>query len=174
VAILAAGSAAASRRVRLAMLTTVAVVLTADQVSKALILAARPAAGTGWITVRLLRNTGANGGIGAGYPLLVTLVAIAIACVAATAALRVRGRGIALCLAAVVGGALGNLSDRLFRAPGFGRGGVVDWIHLGLMSGSFNVADLAIQIGVLGTIIGLLAGERVHKAGQPTQNASAG
>lgn len=156
------------------MLTTTALVLTADQVSKALILMARPETGTGWITVRLLRNTGANGGIGAGYPLLVTLVAVAIACVAGVVAVRVRSRGIALCLAVVVGGALGNLSDRLFRAPGFGRGGVVDWIHLRLMSGSFNVADLAIQIGVLGTIIGLLAGERAHKAGQSPQNANAG
>lgn len=156
------------------MLTITALVLTADQVSKALILMARPRTGTGWITVRLLRNTGANGGIGASYPLLVTGVAVAIACVAGVVAMRVRGRGTALCLAAVVGGALGNLSDRLLRAPGLGRGGVVDWIHLRLMSGSFNVADLAIQIGVLGTIIGLLAGERAHKAGQPAQNANAG
>ncbi len=173
-AILPEGSAASSRRVSLAMLVTTAVVLTADQVTKALILTARPAAGTGWITVRLVRNLGANGGIGAGYPLLVTLVAAAIAGVAGVIALRVRGRGLALCLAAVVGGALGNLSDRLFRAPGFGRGGVVDWIHLSVIGGSFNVADLAIQIGVLGTVIGLLAGERPRKAAQQAQQAKTG
>lgn len=156
------------------MLVTTAVVLAVDQVSKALVLTIRPAPGTGWVTIRLLRNTGANGGIGAGYPLLVTLVAAAIACVAGVLALRVRGRGIALCLAAVLGGALGNLADRLLRSPGFGRGGVVDWIHVAPVSGSFNVADLAIQIGVLGTVIGLIAGERTHKAGQPAQHAKTG
>jgi signal peptidase II len=174
VAILPEGSAAASRRVRLAMLAITAVVLAADQVSKTLILTLRPAAGTGWVTVRLVRNLGANGGIGAGYPLLVTLVAAAIACVAGVLALRVRNRGIALSLAAVVGGALGNLSDRLFRSPGFGRGGVVDWIHLSAINGSFNLSDLAIQVGVLGTVIGLLAAERPRKASQPAQQAEQG
>jgi signal peptidase II len=156
------------------MLATCALVLAADQVSKTLILALHPAAGTGWVTVRLVRNTGANGGIGAGYPVVVTLVAIAIACVAGAFALRVRGRGLALCLSAVVGGALGNLADRLLRAPGFGRGGVVDWIHIGVVNGSFNLADLAIQLGVLGTVIALLAGERPHRAGQPREHVEAG
>lgn len=173
-AILAEDSAARSARVRWAMVATGAAVLAADQVSKTLVLALHPAAGTGWITVRLVRNTGANGGIGAGYPVLVTLVAAVIAGVAGLLALRVRRRGIAICLAAVVGGALGNLSDRLFRAPGFGRGGVVDWIHLGVLSGSFNMADLAIQFGVLGTVIGLLIGERTAAPSQPREHVNPG
>jgi len=112
-----------------------------------------------------VRNTGASGGIAAGHPVLVTLAAVLIAGAAGMLALRVRGRGIAICLAAVLGGALGNLSDRLFRSPGFGRGAVVDWIHLG-GSGSFNVADMAIQVGVLAAVIAMVAGER---AGQVTQ-----
>jgi signal peptidase II len=174
VAILPEGSAATARGVRLAMLATAAVVLAADQLSKTLVLALRPAAGTGWLTVRLVRNFGANGGIGAGYPMLVTLVAAVIAGVAGVLALRVRHRGIALCLSAVVGGALGNLADRLLRSPGFGRGGVVDWIHIGVVSGSFNLADLAIQLGVLGTVIGLLAGQRPHEAGRPTEHVKPG
>lgn len=149
---------------RWVMAATAAAVLAADQVSKALVLAAHPAAGTGWVNIRLLRNTGANGGIGAGHPVLVTLVAAVIVGVAAVLALRVRRRGMAICLAAVLGGALGNLSDRLLRAPGFGRGGVVDWIHLSVMNGSFNMADLAIQLGVAGTVIGLLFGERAGAA----------
>jgi signal peptidase II len=156
------------------MLATAAAVLAVDQVSKTLVLTLQPAAGTGWLTVKLVRNTGANGGIAAGYPTLVTLVAVVIAGVAGAFALRVRGRGIAFCLAAVVGGALGNLSDRLFRAPGFGRGGVVDWIHIGVVSGSFNVADLAIQFGVLGTVIAMLAAERTGKAGQRRQHVNTG
>jgi len=156
------------------MAAAAAAVVAADQVSKTLVLAMHPVAGTGWLTVRLVRNTGANGGIGSGYPVLVTLVAAVIAIVAAVLALRVRRRGIAICLAAVVGGALGNLSDRLFRAPGFGRGGVVDWIHLGAVSGSFNLADLAIQLGVAGTVIGLLVGERTRTASQPRGHVNPG
>ena len=51
--------------------------------------------------------------------------------------------GWALALGLLLGGALGNLTDRLLRAPGFGRGHVVDFIDYGgLFIG--NVADIAI------------------------------
>jgi signal peptidase II len=147
------------------MAAVAAAVLAADQVSKSLVLGAHPAGdvGPGWISVRLVRNTGASGGLASGYPLLVTLAALAITALAAGFALRARGRAVAVSLAAVLGGAAGNLADRLFRAPGFGRGGVVDWIHLGGRGGSMDVADIAIQLGVLGAIIAMLAGERVRK-----------
>jgi signal peptidase II len=150
-----------SAGVRWAMAATTLAVLAADQVSKSLVLAADPsgAAGAGWISVRLVRNHGASGGLASGYPVLVALAAIAITAVAASFALRARGRVTALCLAAVLGGAAGNLSDRLFRAPGLGRGGVVDWIHLGGRGGSMDVADIAIQLGVLGAIIAIVAGD---------------
>jgi signal peptidase II len=161
VAIIPENSVARSPLMRWAMLAISATVLAADQVSKTLVLALHhPVAGTGWVTVRLVRNTGANGGIAAGYPVLVTLTAIVIAGLAAAFALRARGRGAALCLAAVLGGALGNLSDRLFRAPGFGRGAVVDWIHISPLSGSLNVSDVAIEFGVLGVVLVLLFSER--------------
>jgi signal peptidase II len=168
-------SAARSPRVRLAMLATTAVIVTADQVSKTLVLASHAAAGgTGFVTMRLVRNTGANGGVAAGYPVIVTLVAAAIAVTAVVFALRARGRAMAICLAVVVGGALGNLADRLLRAPGFGRGAVVDWIHLGALNGSFNLADLAIQLGIVGVVITLLASEHLRKATQPGRPRSQG
>jgi signal peptidase II len=159
------GAAVRSAGVRWAMGAIAVAVLAADQVSKSLVLAAHPAGvvGSGWISVRLVRNTGASGGLASGYPVLVTLAALAITALAAAFALRASGRVAAVCLAAVLGGAVGNLSDRIFRAPGFGRGGVVDWIHLGGRGGSLDVADLAIQFGVLGAIIAILAGERVRR-----------
>jgi signal peptidase II len=159
------GAAARSAGVRWAMGTIAVAVLAADQVSKSLVLAAHPAgvAGAGWITVRLVRNTGASGGLASGYPVLVTLAAMAITALAAGLALRARGQIVAVSLATVLAGALGNLSDRIFRAPGFGRGGVVDWIHLAGRGGSLDVADVAIQFGVLGAIIGILAGERLRR-----------
>jgi signal peptidase II len=170
-------SAARSRRVRLAMLATAAVIVAADQISKTIVLASHPAsqtsAGAGFVTIRLVRNTGANGGILAGYPVLVTLVAAAVAGAAIVFALRARGRAMAICLAAVVGGALGNLADRLLRAPGSGRGAVVDWIHPGALNGSFNLADLAIQFGIAGVVIALLAGEHSRRASrQPREHVT--
>jgi signal peptidase II len=160
------------------MLGIAALVLAADQVSKTLILAAFPAAGTGagsgWITVRLVRNTGASGGIASGYPVLVTLAGLLIVCGAITFALRVRGRVAACCLAAVCGGALGNLADRLLRAPGFGRGAVVDWIHVAGRGGSFNVADTAIQLGVIAALIAMVIAERSHNARTAAGEQAAG
>ena len=169
--IIPAGSAVRSPGARLAMAGIAAVVLAADQVAKSLVLAGHPANGTslGWVTVRLARNTGASGGLASGYPVLVTLAALAVTALAAGLAIRARSRGAALCLAAVLGGAGGNLSDRLFRSPGFGRGGVVDWIHLGSGGGSLDLADLAIQFGVLGAIVAMVLAERTRKTRRQEQ-----
>jgi signal peptidase II len=151
-AVIPENSAIRGRGVRWAMLGTAAAVVAADQVSKSLVLRSHPIAGPGLVTVDLVRNTGASGGIAAGYPVLVTLAAIAIACVAGALAIRASARWVAIFLAAVLGGALGNLSDRIFRSPGFGRGG------------SFNVSDLAIQLGVIGAIVAMFVADRSRKA----------
>jgi signal peptidase II len=166
------GAAVRSAGVRRAAGAIAVAVLAADQVSKSLVLAAHPAgvAGSGWISVRLVRNTGASGGLASGYPVLVTLTALAVTALAAGLALRARGRVSALCLAAVLGGAAGNLADRVFRAPGFGRGGVVDWIHFGAGGGSLDIADLAIQFGVLGAVIAIVAGGRVRGTRQARES----
>ena len=159
-AVIPDGAAARSRRVRWAMAAVVVGVVVADQVTKSLVAAGRIADGStfGWVTVRVARNHGASGGIASGYPVLVTIAALAITVLAAALALRAGSRAAAVCLAAVLGGALGNLSDRIFRSPGFGRGGVVDWIHFaaGAGNGSLDVADLAIQFGVLGAVAAML------------------
>ena len=157
-----AGSAARGRAVRWAMLGTVAVVLAADQITKSLVLRLHPVTGSGLVSVRLVRNTGASGGIAAGYPVLVTLAAVAIVALAGTLAVRTRSRAVAICLAAVLGGALGNLSDRLFRAPGLGRGAVVDWIHVAGRGGSFNISDLAIQLGAVAAVVAMFAADRAR------------
>jgi len=152
-------AAARSRRVRWAMVGTVLAVVVADQVTKSLVAAGRSADGSafGPITVAVVRNHGAATGIASGFPLLVTLAALAISAFAAALALRASSRTAAICLAAVLGGALGNLSDRIFRSPGFGRGGVVDWIHVAAGGGgSMDVADLAIQFGVIGAVVAML------------------
>jgi signal peptidase II len=163
-AIIPDGAAARSRRVRWGMAGVAVTVVVADQVTKSLVAAGRIADGSsfGWVTVNVVRNHGASGGIASGYPVLVTIAALAITGLAAAMALRASGRTAAICLAAVLGGALGNLSDRIFRSPGFGRGGVVDWIHFAGGGGSLDVSDLAIQFGVLGAVAALLITSRSH------------
>jgi signal peptidase II len=165
-AVIPAGAAARSPATRLAMAAATAAALAADQATKSLVLAGQIAdgSGPGWVTVRLVRNTGASGGFASSYPLLVTVTAAAITVAAVVLALRARSRAVALSLAVVVAGAAGNLTDRLLRSPGLGRGGVVDWIHFAGRGGSMNLADLAIQLGVLGALAGLVAAGRSRKA----------
>ena len=148
------GAVARSRGARGAMAGITVGVLTADQVTKSLVVAGRLPDGSslGWVTVSVIRNHGATAGIASGYPILVTLVVLALTALAAALTVRTGSRAAALCLAAVVGGALGNLSDRIFRSPGLGRGGVVDWIHFSCGGGSFDLADLALLFGVLGAV----------------------
>jgi hypothetical protein len=75
-------------------------VLAADQVSKPLMLAAHPGPGNGPISVRLVRNTGASFGLGAGHPLVILLVTLAIIVVVAWLMTRTTTAIIALLLAA--------------------------------------------------------------------------
>jgi signal peptidase II len=157
-----------SRALRLAVFGVAALVLAADQVSKSLAVAAGPGrGGGGMISVRLVRNTGASFGIGAGHPLVITLTAAAVLTVALVLLARARSRTVAVSLAAVTGAAVGNLADRLFRGPGFGRGAVVDWIHVAGYPSTFNLADVTIRLGAVCAIIAsLLASPRRTKSGE--------
>lgn len=96
-----------------------------------------------WITLRLIHNPGAAFSVGEGKTWLLTIIAVVVVLVIATAARRVGSLPWALTLGLILGGAIGNLGDRVFRAPGPGRGHVVDFIdYFGLFIG--NVADIAI------------------------------
>ena len=154
-----------SRRTRVAVAGVAALVLAADQATKSAVVAASPRGnGSGLVSLRLVRNTGASFGLGAGHPLLITLIAAAILAVAVALLLRVPSRAVALSLAAVAGGAAGNLADRLFRHPGLGRGAVIDWIHVAFYPPTFNLADVAIRLGALIALIAALAAARQQKS----------
>lgn len=124
-------------------------VLAADQATKAMALA-------GVIPVRVVRNTGASFGIGADHPLIVALIAAVITAGVAVLPARVTRPATAVFLGAVLGGAAGNLADRLLRSPGLGRGAVIDWIHLSGYPATFNLADVAIRAGALGAVAAAL------------------
>lgn len=97
------------------------------------------------LRLNLIRNPGAAFSLGDGVTWLLTLVAIAIVIWVGRAARRVGSTAWAVTLGMLLGGAIGNLIDRIFREPGFGRGHVVDFIdYFGLFIG--NVADIAIVV----------------------------
>ena len=65
---------------------------------------------------------------------------------------RTRDTLLVVALSLVLGGALGNLIDRVFRSPGFLPGAVVDFVHIGSFP-TFNVADTAITIGAILVVV---------------------
>jgi signal peptidase II len=109
------------------------------------------------------RNSGAAFSVGTRATVLFTAVAVVVVVVILRAAARLRSTGWAVCLGLLLGGALGNLVDRIFRAPGVFRGEVVDWVQLPHWP-VFNLADSAIVVG--GVIAVLLASRGVPLEGK--------
>jgi signal peptidase II len=148
-----AGTAAASRR-RSAWLPAGIVVgiVALDQLTKAVVVATLsdgPAHIVGdTIQLRLSRNTGGAFSLFQAYTPLLALAAIVVAFVLVRAVHRTTDMVTVVALSLLLGGAIGNLCDRVFRAPGFLRGAVVDFVVLGPWP-SFNVADSAITIGAI-------------------------
>jgi signal peptidase II len=119
----------------------------------------------GAVYLSLNRNAGAAFSLFSDFtfifPVIATVVIIWIGWMART--LRSVPWGIALGL--VLGGALGNLIDRIFRAPGTFHGHVVDFFSLfdphGQVFAIFNVADMALTFGViLAVLLELLGRQR--------------
>ena len=107
------------------------------------------------------RNSGAAFSLGTGFTIVLTLIAIVVVAVILRTASRMRSAAWAVALGLVLGGALGNLGDRIFREPGVGRGHVVDWISLFGPMGEhwpiFNLADSAIVCGaILAALVSML------------------
>jgi signal peptidase II len=102
----------------------------------------------GQLLIRVSRNPGAAFSFAEGATLLFTCVAIAVIIVIVRVSTRLRSVGWALSLGLLLGGAAGNLVDRLFRSPGPGRGAVVDFIDFQVWP-SFNIADSGIVCGGL-------------------------
>jgi signal peptidase II len=163
-----APSIAASAKVRLLSLIAV-LVLAADILTKVIGVARLEGREPlellgGAVYLVLVRNPGAAFSLATGYTWVLTLVAIAVVVVIIRVARRLRSTGWAVALGLVLGGALGNLTDRIFRSPGPLQGHVVDTVSLFAPDGSiwpvFNLADSAIVTGgVLLVLMALLGRE---------------
>ena len=148
----AGGEALTERPKRTLLLAAVAaVVLALDVATKVWVVAeleGRRQLELGQLIIRVSRNPGAAFSFAEGATLLFTLVAVVVVVVIVRISTRLRSTGWALSLGLLLGGAAGNLVDRLFRSPGVGRGAVVDVIDFQVWP-SFNVADSGIVVGGL-------------------------
>ena len=124
----------------------------------------------GELFLRVSRNTGAAFSFAPSATLLFTAVAVVVIVVIARISARLRSVGWALSLGLLLGGATGNLIDRLFRDPGPGRGAVVDFIALGWFP-SFNVADSGIVVGGLLAVLLTFRGIEVDGTRRPPDTA---
>jgi signal peptidase II len=153
---------------RVALLIAVALfVVAADVISKAIVvakMAGHPPIRLlgGALTITLTRNGGAAFSIGTSMTIVFTAIALGVVIYILRTARNLRSIGWAITLGLLLGGAAGNLLDRIFRAPGLFQGHVVDWIQLPDWP-VFNLADSSIVIG--GVLVVLLARRGVRLDG---------
>lgn len=125
-----------------------------------------------WFRFYLLFNPGAAFSMGGeGSTWLFTTIQLAFVIGVAIAAPRMKDRWESVGLALLAGGALGNLTDRLFREPGFWFGHVVDYISVGNFA-VFNIADASITVGVIVFILAMLTEERRAKNEQGSTDSA--
>ncbi len=113
-----------------------------------------------WLSLQLVFNDGAAFSLGSGYTWVLTIVAAAVTAGIIYFARRVRTRLGLMLFGIGLGGAVGNLIDRVFRAPSFGQGHVVDMINYNDFFVG-NVADIAIVGAATAFVVFGLAGKRV-------------
>ena len=98
-----------------------------------------------FLQLTLLRNPGAAFSMATGFTIIFTSISIAVALFITRYAPRITSPWWAYVAGLVLGGVLGNLTDRIFREPGFLYGHVIDWIELPHWP-VFNIADSSIFI----------------------------
>lgn len=110
------------------------------------------------VQLHFVRNPGAAFSFGIGATWIFAIIAVAVAVVIIVFARRIRSLAWAAVFGMLLGGTVGNLTDRLFREPGFGQGHVIDFIQLWGFPAIFNIADIAITFSVALLIILTLIG----------------
>ncbi len=108
-----------------------------------------------------VRNPGAAFSLGSEVTWIFTIALAIVAGVIVWKAFGLRSRLWAVVLGCLLGGVLGNLTDRLFREPGFPVGHVVDMISMPwMMPAIFNVADIFIVTGMISVALLVVFGLR--------------
>ncbi|MGW2860168.1 signal peptidase II [Streptomyces sp. NPDC001205] len=140
------------RTLALTALLTAAVLTYAFDLGSKLVVVSRlegqePVAIAGHVlTLHVFRNSGAAFSSGQAFTAVFTAIAVAVVVVITPAARRLQNLPWAFALGLMLGGALGNLTDRIFRSPAVFRGHVVDFISVEHFA-VFNLADSGIVCG---------------------------
>jgi signal peptidase II len=160
------------------------VVLAADQFSKYLAITFLPPEERveilgEFLQFYLIRNPGAAFSLGEGVTWLFTIaLAVVAGVIVWLAATRVSSRAWAIVLGLLLGGVLGNLTDRIVREPGFPVGHVVDfiltpWMWFWTTPAIYNVADMFIVTMMIGVAILVLTGLRMDGTRERREPADA-
>ena len=131
-----------------------AAVVAADQLTKVWAVAALedgPFSVLGPVRLALTRNKAGAFGLGGAFVPLLAVGATVLVVVLVMRGDLVRRPLLAVAAGLVLGGAFGNLVDRVFRAPGLLRGAVVDFVDLRWWP-VFNLADAAITCGCVALV----------------------
>ena len=147
-----AGTAPLTRPARaLRLLLVGAVVVLADQATKTLALRTldHPVDVVGsFVRLEVVRNPGGAFSLFTGMAPFLAVGAIVLALVILRLGSREHDAVLLVALGLVLGGALGNLADRVFRDPGLLHGAVVDFVDIGAWP-TFNLADVGISVGAV-------------------------
>lgn len=126
---------------------------------------------------RFVKNSGAAFSIGSGSTWIFSIVGVGVLIFVIWYAPKIRSVAWAVLFGLLLGGLLGNLTDRLLREPGFGVGHVVDFIQIPLLPAIFNIADVAIVssmvLFIILTIRGVGLDGRRHSGDGGTGTGSA-
>jgi signal peptidase II len=118
----------------------------------------------------LTYNSGASFGLARGWAPVIAGVAVAVVVLLLASVRHIRSDALAAALGLVIGGALGNLTDRIVRGH---HGAVVDFIALHFWP-TFNVADSCIVVGAIASALIVAHADRASDPDRPRDPVSAG
>ena len=101
-----------------------------------------------FLQLAFIRNSGAAFSIGTGKTIIFTIFALGVLIFITRYSSQITSKGWAVVCGLLLGGILGNLTDRIFREPSFLQGHVIDWIQVPNWP-VFNIADSAIVIAAV-------------------------
>lgn len=166
---------------RIALLAAVAAtVWIADFLIKEWVIASLPEGSRVQVLGELLqwhfvRNPGAAFSLASGMTWIFTILAAAVAVFIASQARKIRSSRWALVLGGLLGGVLGNLTDRVIREPSIFLGHVIDYIEVWGFPAIFNLADIFVVSAMGGFMLLVLRGiglDGVRRTDEPTPDAS--
>jgi signal peptidase II len=151
-------------------------VVVIDQVTKAIAVATLegqapiPLLGD-WLGLTFVRNPGAAFSLAGNYTIVISVIAIGVSLFIVRTARTLTSSWWAVVLGGILGGAIGNLLDRIFREPAPFRGHVVDFLELPNWP-VFNVADMALVGSAVLAVILSIAGVELSEPHEATDTTT--